>query len=93
MLQGVRPETADIDAHLVAVVLDRVAANRRADQRWGFAPVDGEIVNKWAADNDGESGGDAPVEYEVEYRLLGGDTWEFLLGPWPKADTWRSEPR
>ncbi|MEC8729642.1 MAG: biotin carboxylase N-terminal domain-containing protein, partial [Actinomycetota bacterium] len=26
VLQGVRPETADIDAHLVAVVLDRVAA-------------------------------------------------------------------
>jgi propionyl-CoA carboxylase alpha chain len=87
VLQGVRPETADIDAHLVAVVLDRVAANRRADQRWGFAPSGWRnLSTRGQRITMVESGGDAPVEYEVEYRLLGGDTWEFLLGPWPKAD-------
>ena len=87
VLQGVRPETADIDAHLVAVVLDRVAANRRADRRWGFAPSGWRnLSTRGQRITMVESGGDAPVEYEVEYRLLGGDTWEFLLGPWPKAD-------
>lgn len=87
VLQGLRPAENDLDAHLVAVVLDRVSANRRADQRWGFAPSGWRnLATRGQRITMVETGGDEPVEYEVEYRSIGNDTWEFKLGAWPKAD-------
>ena len=87
VLRGLRPDPIDIDAHLVAVVLDRVSANRRADERWGFAPSGWRnLSTRGQRVTMVETGGDEAVEYEVEYRSLGNDTWEFKLGAWPKAD-------
>ncbi len=87
VLQGLRPDPADIDAHLVAVVLNRVSSNRQADQRWGFAPSGWRnLATRGQRVTMVETGGDESVEYEVEYRSLGNDTWEFKLGEWPKAD-------
>ena len=88
VLQGLRPTAADIDAHLVSVVLDRVSANRSADQHWGFAPSGWRnLATRGQRVTMVETGGDSDVEYEVEYRSTGNDTWEFKLGAWPKADT------
>lgn len=88
VLQGLRPTAADIDAHLVSVVLDRVSANRSADRHWGFAPSGWRnLATRGQRVTMVETGGDSDVEYEVEYRSTGNDTWEFKLGAWPKADT------
>ncbi len=88
VLQGLRPTAADIDAHLVSVVLDRVSANRSADRLWGFAPSGWRnLATRGQRVTMVETGGDCDVEYEVEYRSTGNDTWEFKLGAWPKADT------
>ena len=87
VLNGVRPEPLDIEAHLVSVVLHRAAEHRRADQRWGFAPSGWRnLATRGQRVTMVELGGDEDVEHEVEYRFIGNDSWEFKLGEWPKAD-------
>lgn len=87
VLSGGRPSESDIEAHLIATVLQRVAAHRAADDKWGFAPAGWRnVATRGQRSTFTELAGPHDKDYSVEYRRLNDLEWEFRIGDHPVAD-------